>query len=545
LCARAAGQLELRLGRCMFEQGNATLSTNTQGPYRAPTPAKRAILAARAALFSWPGLALLFGLALRLSRYLANQSLYVDEASLALNVLWRNFPGLAAPLDHDQAAPIGFLFSVKASSILFGASEYALRLVPLLAGLASVVLFYFLARRILASSPALCAVLLFAACWLPANYSHFVKQYSTDVAVTVAILLVAVTLPPEAARRRAAAIGLALLGSLATWFSHPAVLVLAGVGTVWFARDWKRERRLSWGLHVLVPAIWVASTLIQYWLVLRFAARNQYLLDFWRDGFMPFPPASASDWLWYPKAFADLFAGIDGTPAGLYAAGVTGLLALFGCLFLWRNNNRFLLSVMLMPIAVTLAASALRKYPFAHRLTIFLYPICILLVSAGFGWVLRRFHLTMPVAVMLAAVVVGPPLAKAGYGLWKQPGTQEVKPLFRLVADNYRKGDLVWVDSSASQVYYYYRDFAGWFPRFAFRNVCAEDCHQRQSDPAAFDAALANVAGNARIWVLAAYNSDSARDEERILLERLDQRGSRLSRVIDDGAAVTLYAFRR
>jgi hypothetical protein len=489
-------------------------------------------------------LALLFGLALRLSRYLANQSLYVDEASLALNVLWRSFPGLAAPLDHGQAAPVGFLFSVKASSVLFGANEYALRLVPLLAGLASVVLFYFLARRILDSTPALCAVLLFAACWLPANYSHFVKQYSTDVAVTVAILLVAVALPPEAARKWPAALGLALLGTLAVWFSHAAVLVLAGVGATWVARDWMRDRRLSLRLHVLVPAVWLASILIQYWLVLRYATRSQYLLDFWRDGFMPFPPASAADWLWYPRAFADVFAGIDGTPAGLYVAGVSGLLALFGCLFLWRKD-RFLLSLLLAPIAVTLAASAFRKYPFAHRLIIFLYPICILLLSAGFGWVLRRFRLTPPLAVMLAVVVVGPPLAKAGYGLLKQPGTQEVKPLFWLIADNYRKGDLVWVDTSASQVYYYYRDFAGWFPRFAFRNVCAEDCHQRESNPAAFEAALANLPTNARVWILVAYNSDLARDEERTLLEHLDRHGSRLNRVVDDGAAVTLYAFRR
>ncbi|HXU32187.1 MAG TPA: hypothetical protein VN851_16580 [Thermoanaerobaculia bacterium] len=58
----------------------------------------------------WPaGLAILLGVALRLWQYLANPSLWVDEAALARNVLDRSVPGLFGALDYGQIAPPGFL----------------------------------------------------------------------------------------------------------------------------------------------------------------------------------------------------------------------------------------------------------------------------------------------------------------------------------------------------------------------------------------------------------------------------------------------------
>src|SRR5881392_4485369 len=53
------------------------------------------------------------GIVLRLARYLANRSLWLDEVLLARNILDRSFTGLLAPLDLNQAAPIGFLMLQK------------------------------------------------------------------------------------------------------------------------------------------------------------------------------------------------------------------------------------------------------------------------------------------------------------------------------------------------------------------------------------------------------------------------------------------------
>src|SRR5262245_56132253 len=94
------------------------------------TSARPAVTAA-ASRAEWSIVAL--GLALRALPWIANRSLWADEAALALNVTRRSFAGLVKPLDFDQGAPIGFLWIEKLATLAFGPGERALRLVPLLA----------------------------------------------------------------------------------------------------------------------------------------------------------------------------------------------------------------------------------------------------------------------------------------------------------------------------------------------------------------------------------------------------------------------------
>ena len=78
------------------------------------------------------------GIALRLYAFVVNNSLFVDEAALTRNILDRPWRMLLVPLDFAQVAPPGFLLTEKAVVTMFGSSEQALRLFPLICGLASV-----------------------------------------------------------------------------------------------------------------------------------------------------------------------------------------------------------------------------------------------------------------------------------------------------------------------------------------------------------------------------------------------------------------------
>ena len=119
----------------------------------------------------------------------------------------RSYAGLTSPLDYNQGAPIGFLLLVKASTELFGRSEYALRLVPFIFGIVSVLLFYRVARDFIVPSAVPLAVALFAILPPLVYYSSEVKQYSGDVMATLLLLGMArpfaaarayAILPPEA-----------------------------------------------------------------------------------------------------------------------------------------------------------------------------------------------------------------------------------------------------------------------------------------------------------------------------------------------------------
>ncbi len=97
-------------------------------------------LAARSAE-RWIWLFLAVGVAARVIRYALRFPLWEDESFPAANFLQRGYPDLMGSLDYFQVCPLGFLWVQLTAVKLLGFNEYALRLVPLLAGLASLFLF--------------------------------------------------------------------------------------------------------------------------------------------------------------------------------------------------------------------------------------------------------------------------------------------------------------------------------------------------------------------------------------------------------------------
>ena len=93
---------------------------------------------------------LLLGIALRVWAYARDTSLYLDEILPSRNILdlplWHL---LTKPLMLDQVAPRGFLLVEHLAVVIFDPSEMALRLVPFVCSITSVVLFRRLAERIL------------------------------------------------------------------------------------------------------------------------------------------------------------------------------------------------------------------------------------------------------------------------------------------------------------------------------------------------------------------------------------------------------------
>jgi uncharacterized membrane protein len=185
---------------------------------------------ARMSVLTWLALgAIGFGIVLRLVRYFADRSLWLDESLLSINLMTRSYRDLLETLDYNQGSPIGFLWVERFVLDLFGDSELALRLFPLVAALASLGLFYLVSRLILDQVGTLVGTILFATMEPFVRYSAEVKQYGLDVAVSLALVYLFVVLLEPGRLSTTGAILLAGAGPGAVCFSHPSVFLLAGV----------------------------------------------------------------------------------------------------------------------------------------------------------------------------------------------------------------------------------------------------------------------------------------------------------------------------
>jgi len=315
---------------------------------------------------------------LRIVAWARNQSLWSDEASLALNLLHRDWSGLLAPLELNQGAPIGFLYAMKTALIVFGNHEYALRLVPLLAGLAALPMFYLVCCRLFAPGARLLALLLFATLGSLIYYSAEAKQYSSDLLFALIFLWLALRVE-HIGWNRNRAWGFAVAGALGLWFSHPLIFVLTAILLVQFGDALRRENWSECRLLLLPGLLWLTSFGLFYVVSLSHLQSDPYLLDFW-EGHNAFLPHNATAPVWLVHALlGNVFNSTlrigEYYPAAC-ALWLMGHWRLFG-----RDRKTWFLLVT--PILVTLVASALRRYPFSARLLLFLVPIYILLLVKG------------------------------------------------------------------------------------------------------------------------------------------------------------------
>src|SRR6266852_7392220 len=107
------------------------------------------------------------GVLWRTVRYLCQFPIWGDEAFVCLNFLDRGYRELIEPLRFDQVAPLLFLWGEATIYRLLGSTELALRLLPFLAGLGSLVLFWRLAWSALPSRAALLATGILAIAYYP------------------------------------------------------------------------------------------------------------------------------------------------------------------------------------------------------------------------------------------------------------------------------------------------------------------------------------------------------------------------------------------
>lgn len=364
---------------------------------------------------SWSAAFVGLGLALRLFHYLRNPSLWHDEAALVLNVLDKNFAQLLGPLRFSEAAPPLFLWIERAASLTLGDSLYALRLAPLAASCATLVLFARLARRTLEPRAAAWATLLFATSDRLLWHACEAKQYSLEALATVVLLSVF-----EAGRtwplwRRALA--LAALAPLVLCVAYPACFVYGALLVVLspvFRTPRTDDQHTPWAdwLAYSVLVATVFATFAWLWIGPIHAQRDRTIVECWQ-GMGQFPdwrrPASVPGW--FVQATLDVI-GYCLKPIGQWLAP----LAAVGFVALWRRRGMAWCLLLVGPIALAAFAAAIGAYPYGGmRVMVYAAPAVVLLVAAGVPPCLAWLQSRRRWAAATLAVLLLVPVARAGY----------------------------------------------------------------------------------------------------------------------------------
>ncbi len=485
------------------------------------------------------GLVLCVGIAVRVRVVQLSGGLLRDDASLATSIVPRDeWELLRKPLFDDQVAPVGYLLLTKELVRWLGDGETVLRMPALVASILTLVIYIILGRQVLPVRGQVIGLVLMALSGPLISFAGRVKPYSSDVLVAVILLSAAIW-----AMRRPPTFGsyatLGILGVFGVVFSLPAVFMLGAIGLALIARSTVAGRlreSIGW---VVVASLWLAVFLALY---MRFprSGPNDVRVNWYStaDTFAPFPPRSIAQIKWYNDQFFKLFQMVVGLSSGELAA----VLFLFGAYMIATRLGRPVLGMFIMPLILALAASALKKYPFADRLLLFSCPLLVTLIAAGIAGVSRTDPNTRFLRVLLAAVLLLYPTYMTVKTLASGPFiVHDVKPALDHLADHWQEGDVAYVHFDADTLYNYYVNVLNYKnlrgKPFVVGIYPGEDASMAEQ-LAAYRKDIERVHGRKRVWFLFAMSHSQ---HVPVFESILDARGTRLDKFQGQGSEALLY----
>jgi hypothetical protein len=342
-----------------------------------------------------------------------------------------------------------------------------------------------------------------------------VKPYSTDVAVALLLVALAVAVRQDGAGR-GTVLRLGLAGAIAPWLSYPAILVDAGLLAALampaiLERDRDRLRplgplALAWAASAAGAFIWARGTVTPDDIL--------YMQRFWAHDLMPLPPRELRDLSWPVARLTTVYGG-----GGLRypAPGVFLVLAALGAWGLWRRG-RDRAWLVLGPIAATFGASALQAYPFEPRLVLFLFPAFLTLTAAGPDALARLTSPRRGRAILIATVACG---ALALFGLLRNPppyAPEPLKPVLQAMRQAWRSGDRAYVYYGGEKAFLYYARRYGFTSGEYVLGRCARE------DPRLYLRELDRFRGAPRLWLVVTHAVPQETAAIRGYLDRIGTR---------------------
>jgi len=396
-----------------------------------------------------PILVVVLGVFLRLKILIENRSLFIDEASLARNLAEKSYLDFFTTLSYEQYAPPLFMVESKLMIQLVGNYEWAMRIIPFIAGLGSMWLLWSLLNEWMRSPLVkIYGLSLFCFSFLAIRYGTEFKQYSGDAFLSLAFVWLAwkYRLGEWQARK---ALVWAGIGSVGIWYSMPLVFTLTGVGMFFLLRN--RVKYLQVGISILT---WLLSFGFYYFLILGKDIGSEYLENFFNDYFFNVFSFSGEVWANNLSLISDLFRNVTDKTA--VSIGF-GMMAFGVGVFQLVKEEKQKAVLLLLPVLSLFCASVFHYYNLMARLTVFILPILTLIICHGVDKVWSRQNTC--VNLLLAALMLVGIFNKKGLDYITEEMTfEEIMPCLQVLQEELTPSDYLFVDHQAVPAFEYYRN---------------------------------------------------------------------------------------
>jgi hypothetical protein len=395
----------------------------------------------------------------RTVRYALGFPIWGDEAFVAMNLLNRGFAGMIDPLEYGQIVPLGFMWAELAITRFLGVSQWALRLLPFLLGVASMLAFWRWAEHMLDRRTALLAVGVFAASYYPVRHAAELKPYAGDLLLSLVLIWLGWSVYQQP-NRLGRWMLLILTAAVGFWLSYPLVFVAGGVGLLLTYLAACRRSARVFGLWLTYGLCTIISFAAMYFTYARPHARATWpadapwTMETWGEGFPPLAnPSQLPLWL-LDVHTGNMLAYPEGGVNG--GSSLTTVLVLIGAVSIWRNRRPLLL-VLLGPLAFALVAAGMHAYPYgtSARFTLYMAPAFCLLAGVGFMSAIKTlcprrkiFPCIGVIAGIMAVIAVGGTvhdLVQPYKAIWDEQTRQAVRWLV-----NQTHPDDVWISFNAA-----------------------------------------------------------------------------------------------
>lgn len=338
---------------------------------------------------------------------------------LAINFARHDFISLTRQLDHCQVAPLLFVWGERAMWLVFGPSEYSMRLLPFLAAIGSMILFWRLTGLLFEGPARVFAIgFLSVAIW-PVSMATFLKPYAFDLFFSLGLILLAV----EYLKRPTTSwpiTALSIFAPFALMGSYPAAFVTGGVSLAILRPVCNAGGRMRIGYAIFNFAV-LAGFLISFMVgkgQLGSAAGSVNteigMTSYWAETFPPKEPIAFIVWL-FLTITGQMFAYPIGSANG--GSILTTIFVILGVKSLAQKKNYSILVMLISPIVLNFIAAVMQKYPFggSGRLMQHLAPSICLLAGKGLAAILdsknardmTHRRLTVIISLLFVAVGVG------------------------------------------------------------------------------------------------------------------------------------------